>query len=89
MLRESREFTSQDEADSRNFVLSRCHGRIPSYALWDALTVSNEDEYERIKWWKFFIKSDKTDVAQIAMMWVERLELLCIPSGCYVEETRS
>jgi hypothetical protein len=43
--------STDDEAEARNAILSCCHGRIPSYALWRGCDVERESLLARIEWW--------------------------------------
>ena len=76
----------EDEARARNYVLSLCHGRIPSYALWNSGAVAAESDDQRLKWWLAYSKSDKTEVMSVAMVWVERIESLCVSRSTDVYE---
>lgn len=83
------ECLEEEEARARNYVLSLCHGRIPSYALWNGSAVAAESDDQRLKWWLAYAKSEKTEAMRVAMMWVERIELLYVPRPSNLDEAIS
>tara|TARA_B100002051_G_scaffold72177_1_gene68482 strand:+ start:6184 stop:6462 length:279 start_codon:yes stop_codon:yes gene_type:complete len=37
-------------ATQRNRILTKKHGRLPAYSLWDAASIQNETRVEKITW---------------------------------------
>ena len=64
---------SEEESNSRNFILNVEYGKIPSYSLWDSISVSKESNKEKIIWWSSFLDSKSIIVIMISKYWIKLL----------------
>lgn len=62
------------ESMDRNAVLSSCHGKIPSYALWRDIDIEKESLDTRIVWWQNYIDHKVLIVSSIANSWIDVLK---------------
>ncbi len=61
-----------DEAQLRNTALVKMHGHMPSYSLWDADSVG--DEQSCLRWWKeVFSELELGKLDEETMMWFWRI----------------
>ena len=54
----SKKFTAFEEANDRNGILVKKHGKIPSYGLWRETDIGTIEE--RLDWWKSINFQDGT-----------------------------
>ena len=61
-----------EEAQIRNTALVKRHGKIPSYALWEADCVGGE--MKCLEWWKDFLKDLETEkLDDESVQWFSRI----------------
>ena len=69
----SRIFDCHNESWDRNDVLKFYHNKIPSYALWDEISIGRESVDTRIKWWENYKAVSDTPINKIAKQWIQVL----------------
>jgi hypothetical protein len=67
----------ENVAFHRNKLLNILHGKIPSYALWDAESISQEKLSERVSWYEEIIpqlraKTNELFYSPIINKWIDR-----------------
>tara|TARA_Y100000992_G_scaffold281853_1_gene229921 strand:+ start:301 stop:516 length:216 start_codon:yes stop_codon:yes gene_type:complete len=59
----------EDEATSRNYILNVIHGKIPSYALWDNVSIGSKTKEENLEWWLYYTKHESLLIKHISKYW--------------------
>lgn len=63
--------TLDEEIQSRNFILHLIHGNIPSYSLWDRLTLKKATKDENIIWWCDKLQHNYVLVRNVSAYWIQ------------------